>query len=112
MGDNASPRCHCLFNKTPVPGMHYFFLSCWSLGSHRPRQKLRAIDIPPSYPTELDDKTLLLKTPNTCAIGYREVKLVLNWKLHPYWVAFTVFENSMYTMREGTLHSVCELYEE
>jgi hypothetical protein len=39
---------------------------------------LQAIGIALGYPTELDDKTVLLKIQNVCAIGYGEVKLVMN----------------------------------
>jgi hypothetical protein len=42
------------------------------------------------YLTELDVNALLQKILHTGVLEPWEIKLVLTWKLHPYWVAFTV----------------------
>lgn len=35
------------------------------------------------YPLELEDKDLLLKTPHTLVVRYRESKLKLSWEVPP-----------------------------
>lgn len=42
-----------------------------------------------SYPSELDAKIQLLKTLHTLSIGHGKIKLILIWKLHPYFLSFT-----------------------
>lgn len=59
--------------------------------------KLQAVAIALDYPTELDGKSLLWKIPHIQAREYGEIRLVLNCKLHAYWLAFTVLEGIMLT---------------
>lgn len=54
-----------------------------------------------SCPLELDGKTPLLKTPHTLVMGYRETKLVLDWKLPFCWLAFIVAESGLQAAEEG-----------
>lgn len=42
--------------------------------------------------SELDGKTLLLKTPHTGVIEHGEISLEVTWKLHPYWLSFIALE--------------------
>lgn len=55
-------------------------------------QIIKAIDIIVACIPELDGPTLLLKTPHVLAAtaGHGEMKLGLNWKRPPCWLAFTV----------------------
>lgn len=41
---------------------------------------------------ELEGKTLLLKIPHTQGTGHGKRKLLLTWKLHPYWLVFTALK--------------------
>lgn len=50
-----------------------------------------------SCPPQSDSKTLLLKTSHTYVINHGEIELKLNWKLQPYWSAFTVLEGAIHT---------------
>lgn len=82
-------------NKTLMPEMSYLFWSCWPVRSYRLsnityRLLLMLLD----YPSDLDSKT-----PHTWVIEYREIKQVLTWKLHLYWLAFIVLEASMHVTR-------------
>lgn len=54
---------------------------------------LQAITNAVGYPLQPNGKTLLLKTPLTHITEHREIKLVLNLKLQPYWLAFMVLED-------------------
>lgn len=47
------------------------------------------------YPLELDSETLLLKKPHTLVIEHGEIKLVLSWKLHPYWLHFVILQDAI-----------------
>lgn len=49
------------------------------------------------YMPELDDKTLLLKTLHvyTLTIGHGKIRLGLNWKFPPCWLAFRVPEGAV-----------------
>lgn len=44
------------------------------------------------YSPEINTKTILLKIPCTYLTENVEVKLVFNWKLQLYWLAFTLLE--------------------
>lgn len=45
---------------------------------------------------ELDSKTFLLKTLGRRATEHGTIKLVWTWKLHLYWLAFTVLKSAMH----------------
>lgn len=47
------------------------------------------------YTLELDGKTLLLKTQHTQFTVHGDIKLVLNWILHPYYITFVVLEDTL-----------------
>lgn len=57
------------------------------------------------YPPELDVRILLVKIPHILAIEQGQMKLVLTWKLDPYWVAFTMLEGAMHTTEEEKYQS-------
>lgn len=52
------------------------------------------------YSSELDNKTLLLKTSNSGVTEQKEIKLILTWKLHPYWLGLMMPEGAMKTTRK------------
>lgn len=56
------------------------------------------------YLTELDVNALLQKILHTGVLEPWEIKLVLTWKLHPYWVAFILTEGVEQATR-GRNHS-------
>lgn len=62
---------------------------------HMDPKTLQAIAITLGYPLELDSKILLLKILHSWVIEHREIKLILTWKLHPFWLAFMVLEGAM-----------------
>lgn len=67
-------------NKTwTLIGVSQPLLSCWSVG-----------DIPSITPIE---ENWSFSLP-------REIQLILNWKLHSYWLAFIVSEGATHTTRE------------
>ena len=43
-------------------------------------------------PSELDSKTLILKTPNIWIIDYGDINLIQTWKPHLSWLAFIVLK--------------------
>ena len=49
--------------------------------------------------TELDDKTLLLKTLHTLAIGHGDISLGLCWKLPPVRLSHMELDRSMHAVR-------------
>ena len=49
------------------------------------------------YPLDLDSEILLLKKPHTLFIEHGGLKLVLSWKLHPYWLPFVVLQDAIDT---------------
>lgn len=56
-------------------------------------------------PPELAVRILLVKIPHILATEHGEMKLVLTWKLDPYWVAFRVLEGAMHTTEEEKYQS-------
>lgn len=87
--------------KTPVPGMGKVIVS--QRGPIDP-QVLKAIATSLGYPSEHYGKTLLFKTPHTRVIEHEDIKVVLTWKLHPYWVAFIVLKGTVQLPEEKTSH--------
>lgn len=45
------------------------------------------------FPPEFGGKTILMKTPSTWVRDHADIKQVLTWKLHPYWLAFILQEH-------------------
>lgn len=65
------------------------------------------------YPSELDNKTLLLKTINTEKNKQEEIKLILTWKLHLYWLDLMMLDAAMKTTRgkiQSSISPNCESY--
>lgn len=55
---------------------------------------------------EVDSKTLLLKTPYIYATVHSEMKLILIWEFHFYWLVFMILEGATYIARGGKKFSV------
>lgn len=49
--------------------------------------------------TVLDNKSLLLKRPHSGVKEQGDVRLVLIWKRHPYWLAFVVLKRAIHAAR-------------
>lgn len=58
------------------------------------------------YSSELDNKTLLLKTSNSGVTEQEEIKLILTWKLHPYWLGLMMLEAGLKTTRKENNSSI------
>lgn len=48
------------------------------------------------FPPEFGGKTILMKTPSTWVRDHADIKQVLYWKLHPYWLAFILQEHAIH----------------
>lgn len=68
--------------------------SYWS-GVTRGPQVIQVNATALGFPLELDGTILLLKIPHTLIKGYKEIKMIVNRKLLPCWLAFIVLEGSM-----------------
>lgn len=58
----------------------------------------------------LDKKSLLLKIPPTRVTEHGEIKRILTWKPHLYWLAFTVQESAMHCQSRKAILSLTPLW--
>ena len=49
---------------------------------------IQALSTPLDFPSELVDKTLLLKIPHTLVTRYKEIKMEVRWKIPLCWLTF------------------------
>lgn len=94
----------CYQIKPPVPRIGYTF---WSLGSRNltdPPQHYRLLPMLLVILLQLDRKTLLLKTMHSCIIRPREIELLLNWKLHLYWLVIMKLQYVIHSSKKKYNH--------
>lgn len=53
-----------------------------------------------SYPSELDVKIQFLKTLHTLTTGHGKIKLILIWKLQPYFLSFIILGSAIIVLKE------------
>ena len=83
------------YNLSARHGLH--LMNHWSRWSQEPSTStLQAIANALSYSPELGGKTLsLMRPPHNFSHRPGEIRLVLTWKIHPYWLAFMVLEGAV-----------------
>lgn len=67
-----------------------------------------------AYSPVVNSKAPLLKTPHTQVIEHEDSKLLLTWKPHTHWLAFTVLAGAMQatrTEKSSSITASCELCE-
>lgn len=83
--------------KPPLPGMGYILLSCWPKRSHKKQTDkhywlLPRLFVTLHYPLV---RSYCWRYHLFMFLNHREVKLVSNQKLHPYWLALTLLEGTL-----------------
>lgn len=83
-------------------------ISLWVVGQGccRGSKTIQTLVPPLNCPPELVDETLFLKTPHIFTARCREIKLELNQKFSPCWLAFIVFKTTIALLTPCRLHAM------
>lgn len=94
-----------LLNKTQVAEIGNIISSYWQRHSLPLKpQTLQDISNVTSYHTHLENKTHLQQDPHMYGPEYRDIYLVLNWRLHPYKLTFIVLQGKGHYWKRKVCH--------